>query len=417
MIKQYFKQALQMLRENPLVSVISIVGTALSISMIMVIVLVFRINVAEYKPESHRNRMLFVSGTRAYGENNSNNGQMSAEVIKACFYSLQVPQAVTGIRSDTRPISLPAKRLFKEYQVTYTDAGFWNIFDFTFLHGQPFTEADFQSAIPRAVITSEVATQLFGTDDAIGQTLVLDYTSYTVAGIVEPVSTAAQHAYAEVWIPYTTNAALMENPYHEGISGSFSTMILAHSASDFEKIKEELSQTTERYNGSKRDMKVSFMNNPITQMDIAAGSNGFRKVALSDYFLGMGFLLLFLLLVPALNLTGTIQSSVQKRRAEIGIRKAFGATYRTLVGQIIAENMLTTLIGGLSGLALSFILLPVCKSFMLTDETVFTAEMLFKPELFVAALFFVLALNVLSAGVPAIRISRRNIVEALKDAE
>ena len=42
MIKQYIKQSIQMLKENRLVSVISIAGTAISIAMIMVVVLVFR---------------------------------------------------------------------------------------------------------------------------------------------------------------------------------------------------------------------------------------------------------------------------------------------------------------------------------------------------------------------------------------
>ena len=35
MIKQYIKQSIQMLKENRLVSVISIAGTAISIAMIM----------------------------------------------------------------------------------------------------------------------------------------------------------------------------------------------------------------------------------------------------------------------------------------------------------------------------------------------------------------------------------------------
>lgn len=45
MIKQYIKQSIQMLKENRLVSVISIAGTAISIAMIMVVVLVFQISV------------------------------------------------------------------------------------------------------------------------------------------------------------------------------------------------------------------------------------------------------------------------------------------------------------------------------------------------------------------------------------
>ena len=43
MYKQYIKQAVQMLRENTLVSIISISGTALAIAMVLVMVLVFQI--------------------------------------------------------------------------------------------------------------------------------------------------------------------------------------------------------------------------------------------------------------------------------------------------------------------------------------------------------------------------------------
>lgn len=74
-----------------------------------------------------------------------------------------------------------------------------------------------------------------------------------------------------------------------------------------------------------------------------------------------------------------------------------------------------TLIGGLIGIVLSVILLQLGKSFLLTKDTVVTFEMLFKPVLFAAALFFTLLLNLLSAGLPAIRISREQIVEALNN--
>ena len=43
MFRQYFKQAIQILKENRLTSVISILGTALSIAMILVVILQFQI--------------------------------------------------------------------------------------------------------------------------------------------------------------------------------------------------------------------------------------------------------------------------------------------------------------------------------------------------------------------------------------
>lgn len=51
MIKQYIKQALRMIGENKLLSVISILGTALAICMIMVIVILYVVNTASFKPE------------------------------------------------------------------------------------------------------------------------------------------------------------------------------------------------------------------------------------------------------------------------------------------------------------------------------------------------------------------------------
>ena len=57
MIKLYFKQAFHLLKENKLLSSISIIGTALAIAMIMVIVITLRATIAPFAPESYRDRM------------------------------------------------------------------------------------------------------------------------------------------------------------------------------------------------------------------------------------------------------------------------------------------------------------------------------------------------------------------------
>ena len=54
MFKQYFKQAIQMLKENRLTSVVSILGTALSIAMILVVILQLQIRLVGFRPESNR---------------------------------------------------------------------------------------------------------------------------------------------------------------------------------------------------------------------------------------------------------------------------------------------------------------------------------------------------------------------------
>ena len=200
--------------------------------------------------------------------------------------------------------------------------------------------------------------------------------------------------------------------------GACCVCLLARQKGDFEAIRQELDRQVERYNGMKQDNQINFMGGPITRLDVAIGSEAQVKVALKDYLLETGLLLLFLLLVPALNLLGVTQSAIQKRRAEMGVRKAFGATTGTLLCQVLYENGLTTLIGGGVGFGLSLLFLSVGKDFLLQSaNTALSGEMVFQPMAFGAALLFCLLLNLLSAGLPAWRIARQKIVIALKDGE
>jgi putative ABC transport system permease protein len=64
----------------------------------------------------------------------------------------------------------------------------------------------------------------------------------------------------------------------------------------------------------------------------------------------VGGMLVFMLL-PALNLVNLNMGRILERSAEIGVRKAFGATSMQLAGQLVVENILLCLAGGLLGLA------------------------------------------------------------------
>lgn len=417
MYKQYIKQALQSIRENTLVSSISIAGTALSIAMIMVVVMIFQINSANYAPETKRDRMLYIQGTQvqAINESNRNRGNMSSEVVRECFYNLETPEAVTAIYHMDKPISLPGKRLFNLYSIKYTDPGFWDVFTLRFIAGKPFSKEDFTSGIASAVVSETLARELFGSTDVVGKQCILDYTEYTIRGVVSPVSKAAGDAFSDMWIPYSSKSSLVNiSNILENMAGPFSVCILAKQRSDFENIKEELKKRTATYNAGKKENAVDFLDNPIDKLDIAMGSNGFNKKPIKDFLVQTGSILLFLLFVPALNLTGVIQSSVQKRQTEIGVRKAFGATPLKILSQVLWENLIITLIGMFIGTFLSFIFLAAGKNFLLTEETRLTVDMLFKPGLFIAALLFTAVLNLLSAGIPAFYISRRKITDTLK---
>ena len=243
------KQTFQQLREQPLISIVSIVGTSLSLFLIMLVVMVQQVKVAPYAPESNRDRMLHVKfGSVQEGEGTSN-GPLAISTINAIYKKMKTPEVVTTYMYDPtkQPLSMDDTKSFTA-DVKLTDADFWKVFDFSFIDGKPYNEAEFKSGIALAVIDKTTARQLFGTDNGvIGRMFKLKHIPYKVSGVVNDVSTLATTAYAQIWIPYTTDKEISETTWND-IMGYFSVTILAHSEADKAKVHEEAVTNLNKFN-------------------------------------------------------------------------------------------------------------------------------------------------------------------------
>ena len=268
MFTQYFKQALWHLRENPVISWISVLGTALSICMIMVIVITLRARIADCEPEVNRSRSLYVPNMsyRAKGDTNgsSANSRMSVQTGRECFKALTTAEAVTLVSQPGKVrASLPAGAKMTADKIE-TDEAFWKIFQFRFLDGKPFTGSDVQSGLPRVVIAASVARRLFGRTDVTGQHLELNHVDFQVCGVVADVSMLATDAYAQVWIPYTAGDA-EANAWGYNLMGQMRAVILARSADDFPAIREECERLRQKYNDAQDGVEVFYRGQPDTQ--------------------------------------------------------------------------------------------------------------------------------------------------------
>lgn len=141
-----------------------------------------------------------------------------------------------------------------------------------------------------------------------------------------------------------------------------------------------------------------------------------------EKYIELTITLMVILLVPAINLSGLTSSRMKDRMVELGIRKAFGGTRWNIIWQILAENMILSLAGGAIGLIASYFGMYMVREWVFTSTTYFglnidpdiPIKVLINPGTFIIAFLFCTLLNLLSAAIPAWRVTSRPIVESIK---
>jgi len=432
MYKVYLKQAMQMLRQNKFFSIIYITGTGLAITMVMILAILYYFRTGNIAPEINRDRMLVIQHgkilNKVEGQGNGSS-RLSYPTIKECFYSMQTPEAVTAILpigEQTEFIQTPGSDEVYNGLVMGTDVAFWKIFQFRFLAGKPYTEEEFTSGIRKAVVSESLARRLFNTSDATGKTFLLNFEESQVSGVVEDVPSIAQFCYAEMWIPFTNRPSQIQgSKWCDFILGHMQLYILAKKPGDFDAIRREAEENCRRYSANIPQYNFVLNEQPDTVLRAWLRTDSFASPKFMKLFIQIFSVIFLLLLVPSINLTGMTASRMKKRMEELGIRKAFGAQNRTLLLQILYENLLLTLLGGLIGLLISYGLIFMLKGWLLGNydgagrslpaSIDLSPGMLINPAIFGYTLIFCLILNLMSALVPAWRALRRPIVDALND--
>ena len=130
---------------------------------------------------------------------------------------------------------------------------------------------------------------------------------------------------------------------------------------------------------------------------------------------GLAFILL-----PAINLMALNFARIRERGEEIAVRKSFGASSAILRGQFIFENVLLTLVGGIIGILLSFIIVATLGNTLtipVKAGTIVPMSFSFDFLVFGITLGVCLLFGFLSGALPALRMSRMKPVKYLKGGE
>lgn len=431
-IKTYIKQAWVLLKQNKLFSTLYVAGTGLAIAMTMIMAVIYYVKLAPVYPEVNRLHTYSISSAGSTDGRSTYNSSLSYQALQDWALGVQNAEVASAcLQSDFAESCYiqPESRTGDFHPITrLVDPAFFRIYEFRFLDGKPFTQSDLASGIRTAVITDDLSRRLFGTvQGVVGRTFSLNFMAFRVAGVVRSGSYLTRDSYAQLYLPYSIipdydKPLTARFPY----VGQFEVIYLVKDAAQGKALQAEVQDIQRRVNlEHEGEWQLDLWQQPrshsrkVFQRFVNEEWNAWTIVR------QLGLVVLVLLLVPALNLSGMIASRMESRLSEMGVRKSFGAGRSRLLGQVMWENLLLTLLGGVLGLVLAWLMLYGCRSWLFTlmddyasaipegAQAYVSGEMLFAPLVFACALLVCVLLNLLSALVPAWMSLRKPIVYSL----
>lgn len=411
MYKIYLKQALQMLKQNKFISIVSIAGMALAIMMIMVVIETEEIKTANLHPEVNRDRTYYLEfeQKKSKDEQQMNINSISFDTYKAHLSDLKTPElTVIMYRESWGDIPIQSERSQRRFFPTliHSDADFWKLMRFSFVEGRAYNNEEVEAGIKNTVISQGLATQLFGKESALGETILIADAPYKVIGVVQDVSGVFQFSHADVWIPYSSK----EN--YEQLA--YSVLFLLKNRSDRAALEQEIREVERKFDVTDEIWNLSLFGPYDTKQQTLFKDFDKAPDVFSDR-MRMVVIFLILLIIPAVNLSGLSMSRIRKRVEEIGIRKAFGAKNSTILIQVLFENLITSLIGGIVGLLASYGIIVWLKKWLLdlSSGADVPMEALISLPVLLYVFLACLLLNLLSAGIPAYKASKLRIVDSI----
>ena len=417
MIKTYFKQAWAMMQRNKLFSSMYILGTAVTIALVMVLFIIFYIKLGAVYPEYNRDRMVYLENIQFNINNGNNSGGtgLSYEAVSRLLQQVHncEQMAVTSLDTYSKDMIEEVKRS----DPMFTCHKFWELYDFEFLYGKGYTKEQVNNnrAVPVVVICESLARKLFATADAVGRVVRIKDIEHKVVGVVKDVSGSTPNVYAEYWVPANTPLARGQRRGGENLLGNYKMVFLASDRSKIADVKKQISEVltrmmSEQPEGNRYEPMIQ------THAQYVLGDKYDENIG--------NIILIFatLLFIPALNLCGMIASRMNSRLEEVGVRKAFGATNRQLVFQVLCENLLFTVIGALLGFILSCLFAKLSQEWIVTlldsyvdneAPTAVSMEMMLNPTMLSVTILLVFVLNIVSALIPTLYSLRHSITVSL----
>ncbi len=293
-------------------------------------------------------------------------------------------------------------------RIVGTTAAYENVRNFHPSEGSFITDQDVSSSAPSIVLGANVAAELFGTNDPIGQEIRLSRGStglpFRVEGVMESKGgTALGNQDDQVFIPITTLVTKIQVSRTSKGSYEISTInIEVGNKNQMTAATNDITALLEQqHNVASPDFTIQSQQDTIATLTAST----------QTFTILLGSIAAISLIVGGIGIMNIMLVSVTERTREIGIRKAMGARRQDILMQFLVESLTVSVLGGALGVALGIGAAHVANGRRLGTETFYTSV---ASSSVLLAFVVSAAIGVFFGLYPAMRAAQLNPIQALR---
>ena len=255
---------------------------------------------------------------------------------------------------------------------------------------------DAETTRDTVVLGQQLAIDLFGTDEAMGQSLLVKGRPHTVIGTVRNTNTPINLSGLD--LDHAAYVSLDDGKsFNQGIAQIQQLAIKVNDISKIDNTAQSIDRAILKNHNGEQDFTT------LAGEQIADYSSSFfaSLIAVTAIISGIT------LIVSGIGVMNIMLVSVTERTREIGIRKALGATDQNIMVQFLIEALIMCIVGGIVGITLAYAL-----AFLIGSQLYFQPSI--NPVIIATGFGLALAVGVIFGLYPALKAARKDPIDALR---